>query len=256
MKAFIMKNLLTKFIFLFSLLAIPHLASAELIIINGNSWDKEVSGKIRDNATLSQEVDLKSDLFLQDKKESFVVAYIEHPVPVLPNIRLGSTSMNHAGSGTLTRSFTYNNQTFTLSEAINTRLNLDHTEVALYWNILDNVVGFDLGLNAKFFDGSVYMNVAGGNTVNEAFDETVPMLYGGLQIELPYGFQIAGDVSYISFDGSSFTDTLIRLRWTSDFHLGVEVGHRSFVIDYEDTDANEYVDIDISGPYAGVHLAF
>ncbi len=234
-----------------ALLLIPNLASAELVIINGSSWDKEISGTIRDSSTLTDEINLQSDLNLNDKKETFFLAYIEHPVPLLPNIRLGSTALNSTGTGTISQ--TYNGVSF--STTVTSRLNLDHTEVGLYWNILDNVVGFDLGLNVKFFDGSVYLS-DGTNTVNEAFDETVPMLYAGLQVELPYGLQIAGDISYLSFDGSSFTDTLIRLRWTSDYLLGVELGYRSFVIDYQDTAANEYINIDISGPYLGVHLAF
>ncbi|VAW98472.1 hypothetical protein MNBD_GAMMA23-1510 [hydrothermal vent metagenome] len=235
-----------------ALFLIPNLASAELVIINGNSWDKEITGKIRDASAVVDEIDLKTDLALQDNKETFVLAYIEHPIPLLPNIRIGSTSLNTSGSATYTG--TYNG--VSISGTVTSTLNLDHTEVALYWNILDNVVGLDLGLNVKFFDGRVKLDSTGGGNVNEAFDETVPMLYAGLQFELPYGLQLAGDISYLSFDGSSFTDTLVRLRWTSDFLLGVELGYRSFVIDYEDTGANEYVDIDISGPYLGVHLAF
>ncbi len=238
-----------------ALFIIPGLANAELVIINGSSWDYEITGKIRDDSSVVNEIDLKTDLFLQDKKQTFVLAYIEHPVPVLPNIRIGSTSLSTTGAGTATKNFTYNGQPFTTSAPVTSTLNLDHTEVALYWNILDNVVGFDLGLNVKFFDGRVQLDTT-GVSVNEAFDETVPMLYAGLQVELPYGLQLAGDISYLSFDGSSFTDTLVRLRWTSEFLLGVELGYRSFVIDYEDTTANEYVDIDISGPYLGVHLAF
>ena len=238
-----------------ALLLIPNLANAELVIINGNSWDKEISGQIRDDSSVVSEIDLKNDLHLKDDSESFFLAYIEHPVPVLPNIRLGSTSLNFDGSGVATKSYTYNGVSYTTSDTVTTKLILDHTEIALYWNILDNVVGFDLGLNVKFFDGSVKLTSSAGN-VNEVFDETIPMLYGGLQVELPYGLQLAGDISYVSYDGSSFTDTLVRLRYTSDFHLGAEIGYRSIVIDYQDTAANEYVDIDISGPYVGVHFAF
>jgi len=250
-----MKKLFNLKTFLLSLLLMPSIASADLVIVNGNSWDYEVSGKIRDSATVGFEVDLKTDLFLQDNKQTFVLAYIEHPIPVLPNIRIGSTSLSTTGSGTAVKNFTYNGQSFSISDQITSSLNLDHTEIALYWNVLDNIVGFDLGLNVKSFDGSVKMDTT-GVSVNEVFDETVPMLYAGLQIELPYGLQIAGDMSYIAYDGSSFTDTLVRLRYTSDYIIGAEIGYRSFVIDYEDTTANEYVDIDFTGPYVGLHLAF
>ena len=250
-----MKKLFNLKIFLLSLLLIPSIASADLVIVNGNSWDYEVSGKIRDDSAILSEVVLKTDLFLKDNKQSFLLAYIEHPIPILPNIRIGSTTLNTTGSGTAVKSFTYNGQSFSLSDSITSELNLDHTEIALYWRVLDNVVGFDLGLNIKSFDGAVKLTTS-SVTVNETFDETIPMLYAGLQFELPYGFQIAGDMSYIAYDGSSFTDTLVRLRYTSDYIIGAEIGYRSFVIDYEDTTANEYVDIDFSGPYVGLHLAF
>jgi len=238
-----------------TLLLIPGLASAELVIINGSSWDYGISGNIRNSATASDQIDLKNDLFLQDNKETFLLAYIEHPIPLLPNIRIGSTSLNTTGSGTATKSFTYNGQTFTKTSPVTSELNLNHTEVALYWNVLDNVVGLDLGLNVKFFDGRVKLDSTAGN-VNKSFNETVPMLYAGLQFELPYGLQLAGDISYLSFSGSTFTDSLIRIRYTSDYLLGVELGYRSFVINYEDTSANRYLNIDISGPYLGINLAF
>lgn len=241
--------------FLFSLFILPSTASAELVIVSGNSWDYEVSGKIRDSGTVTDEIDLDTDLFLRDDSETFLLAYIEHPLPLLPNIRLGSTSLDINGSGTANINLNYNGTTINANVAATTNLNLDHTEIGLYWNILDNVVGVDLGINAKFFDGRV--NITDGTTTaSSVFDETIPMLYAGVQIELPYGLQLAGDFSYLSFDGSSFTDTLIRLRYTSDYLLGVEIGYRNFVIDYEDTNANEYANIDISGTYIGLHFAF
>jgi len=240
---------------LLSIILIPSTALAELVIIGGNSWDYEVSGKIRDSGTVTDEINLKNDLHLKDDSEGFLLAYIEHPVPLLPNIRLGSTSLDLSGSGLTTIAVNYNGTTLSANVNTTTKLDLSHTEVGLYWNILDNAVGLDLGLNVKFFDGTVSIT-DGTTTASDIFDETIPLLYAGLQFELPYGLQLAGDLSYISFDGSSVTDTLIRLRYTSDYALGVEVGYRSFVIDYEDTSANEYADVDISGTYIGVHLAF
>jgi len=240
---------------LLSILMIPGIAAAELVIINGNSWDYGISGNIRDDSSVVSQVDLKTDLNLKDDKEGFVVAYIEHPVPALPNIRLGTTSLTLAGSGDASKSFTYNGTTYTGTVDVATNLVLDHTEIGFYWNILDNIVGLDLGLNAKLFDGGITITSTEGN-VSDVFDETVPMLYGALQFELPYGLRLSGDFSYIAYDGSSFTDTLIKLSYTSDFALGVDIGYRSFVIDYEDTTANEYVDLDVSGAFIGVHLAF
>jgi len=237
------------------LVSFSNIARAEIVVINGNSWDYEVGGNIRDDSSVLSQVDLKTDLNIKDDSEAFLVAYIEHPVPLLPNIRLGTTSLTLKGSGDASKSFTFNGTPYTGTVDIATNLNLDHTEIGFYWNILDNVVGLDLGINAKFFDGGITITSAEGN-ISDVFDETVPMLYAGIQVAMPYGLQLSGDLSYISFDGSSFTDTLIKLSYTTDFNLGLDVGYRSFVLDYEDTTANEYVDIDISGIFVGAHLAF
>lgn len=241
---------------LLSLFLIPSIASAELIIINGSAWDYEITGSARDNALADNEINLKTDLFLQDQTEGFFLAYIEHPVPIIPNVRLGSTSIKTTGSGTITRDFTYNGQDFSISDDITSELVLDHTEIALYYSVLDNMVGLDLGINVKFFDGRIKINTTGSGNVNEVFDDTIPLLYAALQVELPMSFHLSADLSYISFDGNTMTDLLLRLRYTTSFKLGIETGYRSLTFDLEDTTTNEYANVDVSGPFIGVNFAF
>lgn len=253
-----MKNLLILLAF-----AIANLANADIVgvRISGGVFDYEVSGTIMDGDgtdVARDTINVKSELGLQDDSDSQVYIYIEHPVPILPNIRFGSTSLKLAGTGTIAAGgFWFNGTDFTAlaGQSITSSFDMSHTEIALYYEIIDTGIDFDLGLNFKFFDGDVSI-ASSGASATEKFDGTVPMLYAALTIPLPAGFSIAGDISTISAGDAAFTDYLIRLRYETDFVLGLELGYRSITLDFEDTGANELVDIEVSGPYVSLHLAF
>lgn len=251
-----MKNLLILLAF-----AIANLANADIVgvRISGGVFDYEVSGTIMDGDgtdVARDTINVKSELGLKDDSDSQVYIYIEHPVPILPNIRFGSTSLKLAGTGTSkSGGFTFNGTPFPGDTEITSSFDMSHTEIALYYEIIDTGIDFDLGLNVKFFDGDVSI-ASSGASATEKFDGTVPMLYAALTIPLPAGFSIAGDISTISAGDAAFTDYLIRLRYETDFVLGLELGYRSITLDFEDTGANELVDIEVSGPYVSLHLAF
>lgn len=235
-------------------LLVANMAHADIagLRISGGVFDYEVSGTLRDSANAADTVDLKSNLNIADDSDSMAYVYIEHPVPVLPNVRLGSTTVKLAGSGTV-GSIDFGGAT--ISGNVTSDIDLSHTEIGLYYEIVDIGIDLDIGLNFKVFDGRATLT-GGGNTGTAEIDGVIPMLYAAVNIPLPGGFSLAGDISTLSVDDSSITDYLIRLRYETDFMLGIEAGLRSFSLDYEDTGAQTYSDIEISGPYLAVHLAF
>lgn len=228
----------------------PVFADAVGVRLSGGLFDYAVSGTIRDG---TDELDVKNTLGWTDEQEAMAYLYIEHPIPVLPNIRFGTTSLKFAGTGSGT--FTYNGQPFT--GTVTSNLDLSHTEIALYYEVIDVGFDLDLGLNFKFFDGNVNIRETSGlASTSDTFKETVPMLYGAVTIPLVGGFKIAGDLSTISYDDKSMTDYFVRVRYETSFLLGVELGYRSLSIDYQDTGANEHAKIDAKGPYLALHLGF
>jgi len=243
-----------KLIFLFALFVANNVvADAIGMRLSGGMFDYKVSGTLRDG---TDTVDVKSVLGFQDETESQVYVYIEHPVPLLPNLRLGSTSLKLAGTGNTGAGFTYNGQPFPASTAITSSFDMSHTEIALYYEIIDTGIDLDLGLNFKLFDGNVNL-AAGGASTTDKYDGVVPMVYAALNIPFPLtGLSLAGDISTISAGDASFTDYFVRLRYQTDFALGVELGYRSITLDYEDTAVNELAKIDAKGPYLNLHLAF
>lgn len=221
--------------------------------LSGGVFNYSVSGTVRDSNVTADTVDVKNTLGWKDDHGVMGYLYIEHPIPIIPNIRLGTTSLKLGGTGTGT--FNYNGQSF--NNTITSNLDLSHTELGLYYEVIDTVIDLDLGLNFKFFNGSINISDSLGTNTSTKFDHTVPMLYGALTIPITgTGFKLAGDISTISYNNDTFTDYLVRVRYETDFMLGVELGYRSIHIDYQDTGANEYAKLDMKGPYLMAHLSF
>ncbi len=249
-----LKTVLCLFIFLPSL----SFADTASVWLGGGIWDWGISGSIRYDVTGNNsnktEADLQRDLHLQDDSQSFGYLVIEHPIPVLPNIRIARTTLNTQGSGNTTVAFTYGNTTYSVNESLTTKLNLDQTDFTLYYEVLDNVVGLDIGLNAKNIDGSASITYSGG-TENDSVSVTIPMLYAAIDIQTGYGITLGAQGNFVSYDGSSITDYNAYVRYTSDYLLGVELGYRKQSYELDDLD-DTYGTIEFSGPYAALFLHF
>lgn len=226
--------------------------------LSGGFFKYSVNGTLRDDPSASNTFDVKSDLGWKDDKDFMGYLYIEHPIPILPNFRLGTTSLKLGGTGTVTSTYTYNGKTFSQTDTVESSLNLSHTELALYYEVIDTVVDLDLGLNFKFFDGSATLvDKTSSVTASTSYKQTVPMLYGAVTIPIPgTGFKVAGDLSTVKYKDSTFTDYMVRVRYETSFMLGVELGYRSLHIDYQDTGAHEYANLDMKGPYLAAYLSF
>ena len=173
--------------------------------VGGSSWNWSVSGDIRYKGnTVNDTFDLKNDLGLKDDKQTFGYIVLEHPIPLLPNIRLSKTNLSTTGSGTVTSGVTYGGIYYPVSTAVTSELTLNQTDAALYYEILDNdLVGFDLGINLKNIKGKASVSGSPG-TASADINVTILMLYAGLQIGLPLtGLSIGADGSYIGYNGNT-----------------------------------------------------
>ena len=150
----------------------------------GGVFDYSVSGTIRSSADVADTIDVKSVLGWKDDQDTLGYVYFEHPVPIIPNVRFGVTSLKLAGTGNTGSGFTFAGTPFPGGQSITSSFDMSHTEIALYYELLDNVVSLDLGINAKLFDGNVSLTSGAASEVI-TFNETVPMLYLGAAVSLP-----------------------------------------------------------------------
>ena len=234
----------------------PGMASADFIgfAAGAGVWKETPSGTFRKTSD-NIDIRLENDLFWKEENQSYFYATLEHPVPLLPNLRLMKTNIDHNGSGTLTRSITVNGTTYTASERVTDNASFDQTDITLYWELLDNVVSLDLGLNAKLLDLSYTVTGSSTGTTSDSISATIPMLYGLVGASPLPGMLVSVEGTYVTYSGTTVSDFTAKIAYTTAFHLGFEAGYRSQKYQLDDV-ASVVGDIRFKGPFAGVYLKF
>ncbi len=224
------------------------------VYAGGGLWKSDYSGNAgTDSIDVTQ-------LGLKKESNEYIYAALEHPVPLIPNIRLQYTKLQTNGQGTISQDFTLDNETFTTSANLATELDLSHTDATLYYEILDNWVTLDLGLTARKYDGEITVVNLDDTNQFERVDigETLPLLYAHAQFDLPFsGWAIGAYGNFVSYDGSSLSDMTasVMYNFESVVDLGFEVGYRRTSLDLDESTDLES-DITVDGVFAGINLHF
>ena len=199
-------------------------------------------------------ITLEDDLKWESKGDIFIKAYIEHPLPIIPNIKVGYTSFGHSGSGSVQKGFEFGGKEFNVNSNIDTKFDLKMYDLTLYYELLDNWVNLDVGVNVKYIDGLI--NVQGTDTVsNKAINESadfkvpVPMVYAKVRLDVPatdLSFQAEGN--YITYDGHTFYDAEVGARYTLALGLGLEAGYKTMKFELKEIE-DLSMNADFSGAY-------
>jgi outer membrane protein len=233
--------------------SLPPMASADILsfAIGGGVWNETPEGNIiqPSNAT-TPTVDVKNNLFWTEESQGYLFATLEHPVPILPNVRLMYTSLDHAGNGNT--SFEFDGVTY--SGNVANDFTIEETDLLLYYEVLDNVVSLDLGLNIRLLDISFNIN-DGVNTTTESVGGTVPMIYGMVGGTPWPGVMLSAEANYMSYSGSTLSDFNAKISYTTDFFVGVEAGYRTQTIELDDVDDTN-ANLDFKGPFIGAYVKF
>jgi outer membrane protein len=245
--------------FALTLLLIPVWSGADVlgVRVGVDAWSSDISGTVRYRTRdSSNDIDVNRDLGYNDDTQTHIYAVIEHPLPLLPNVRLSRTRLDADADGTLRQTVTYGNIVFTASENVRSSVELEQTDITLYYEVLDNVVSLDLGLNAKYIDSRA--KISGETSGSEAANVSgwAPMLYAAVGADLPFtGLSAAARGSLIQYRDSKFYDYTLGARYTSPWHVGIDLGYRAIKLDLDDFD-NSFADVEFDGPYAGLYLSF
>lgn len=212
-------------------------------------WNAGASGDIQYKT--GSKFDLADNLGLDDNvAANFLWVAIEHPIPLIPNIKIEKTSFSvDSKVTTVSGSGQFSGITATTNDK--SELTLNQTDFKLYYELLDNWVNLDAGLNIKIIDGSF-------SIANEKQDISapIPMLYAKAKIELPFsGFAFEADISYLGLGDSSFTDTKAGLLYETTYGLGATLGYKQQKLSLDDV-SDYNAELTISGIYAGVFYHF
>ena len=90
---------------------------------------------------------LDDTLGFSEEQDIFLKAYLEHPFPLLPNLKVGYTTLSHDGSCSVAGLSWGDINDF--NGTIDSSFSLDFTDVTFYYEVLHNWVEVDAGLTAR-----------------------------------------------------------------------------------------------------------
>lgn len=221
------------------------------LYLGGGSWKSDFEGNIIAN------VGLDTDLNVDGTNATYFYAALEHPIPLVPNIRFDHTSIDDTGTGTLTGGLSFGGQFFPVNTVVDTLVDVTHTDLTLYYELIDTGFDFDVGLTGRTYDGEIAM--AGGGLIAQSdLEGTIPMLYVRAKVGLPFtGTYIDGNLRTL---GSRHSDYNVGIGWeTENFILpevGIQAGYRNMKIDLDQDDIDVNVDTTFDGFYITLNAHF
>jgi outer membrane protein len=190
-------------------------------------------------------LDFAAKAYLSDLKETSVtevdfddatnlefVLALEHPVPMIPNLRLAYAD-------------------FSFEQEVK-QLDQSHLDLTLYYQLVDTFVDVDLGLGARVFD------VTYKDSLEYQNDKIGALLYGKVQVPLPFsGISLGATVQWGSNSDDGILDAEAFFEYEMKFGLALGGGYRVVRQGFELEAASQSprdIETDFEGPYLGLSL--
>ncbi len=216
----------------------------------------------------NDKIDVKNDAHIGDKTKPWAKFKFEHPIPIIPNIKLAYMPMKFDGSGVLTRNIKWGNYEYNAD--YNLSVKLDRVDTTLYYYLpfintaTAGKLDVELGLNVRtiMFDGKLNGTNTTGQKVSESKSITLPIPMGHLAAEIKPINQVSllGEFNYISYNKNTYYDYTVGLRLNSHELIStplkpfIEVGYRYEKLKLDEKDVK--TDLKIKGGYALVGVRF
>ncbi|MBL4630272.1 MAG: TIGR04219 family outer membrane beta-barrel protein [Paraglaciecola sp.] len=229
------------------------------LYVGAQGWNMETTGGFSDDG------DNGDFNFENEAKSNFYVAF-EHPIPLIPNIKIQKTEMDTAGDVTLDTNFTFGDEIFPISSEVTTNVQLTTTDIILYYEFFDNdLISFDFGINAKYIEGEFLITdkTDPSKFELEDFSGPIPMLYSRLAFGVPFtGLGAFVEGSFLSIDDNTLLDYQAVITYSLIENLAIDVtfqvGYRAVTLelDYSDDNNRIHSDLEFKGPFAGLEVHF
>jgi outer membrane protein len=195
-------------------------------------------------------IDLIDDLDVDDPQHSSMTIILEHPITALPNIRYQGSQLDS--------DISINGPAFSFGNHNSSTFDLSQDDIVLYYQLLDNWVNLDLGVDVKRLDGEISFAGTTGNSVS--VDETIPLLYLSARFDLPLdGLYVGADINASVIDlglsESSAQDSTFLMGYESGTGLGIEGGYKYFSLDLDNVDASD-TDLEYDGIFLNGYVNF
>lgn len=233
---------------------LPVAAQADLLFTVGakaSVWNVEPTGQLDDGVSVE-----KDGLNIDSDNGQQVTVFFEHPLPFIPNIKLKQTSLELSGDGNITANFAgvdYN-------EDVTSKMDLSHTDMTLYWGLPLPIpfVDINFGLTARQFDGYAEVTGATAGRENVDLNFTLPLVYGEVKLNTPFGIYGQVDVNYVGYGKNKLSDVSYGLGYDLPIpvvDIGLEAGYRKMTLQTDEDNVDIAADVDIGGAYVGASLS-
>ena len=232
------------------------------LYIGGHVWANQADGSLGEGELDS---DQASFSFADKSKGSYFIA-VEHPIPLIPNIKIASTTLDTQGDGNINVDFSFGGKIYDANKQIDTVLDLSYIDYTLYYELFDNdLLTVDFGLTARDIEAQVSAsgidNVSQTSiTSNNNGSGIVPMLYLSTIVGLPFtGFNVFAEANYASYDDQTLYDYQVGVSYEVLDNLAVDLnltlGYREMKLELNDLD-DLYSDLTFNGVFAGAIIHF
>ncbi len=235
--------------------ALPAISNADTILglyAGIGQWQAGLGGDLGNESAPTSIDDI---LKFKDEGQNVLWAKFEHPIPLIPNVMLKSTSLTSTSSNNYSDTVSLGGSAglLDLSGDILVDLDLSHIDATLYYEILDNWLTLDVGITARSFSGSYLVNDDGAIIEDSNISGTVPLLYLSAQFDLPLtGFHVGMNTQAISAGDNKIMDTTMLAGYsvgvTPLLDIGFNIGYRDFSFELDEIN-DTYIDAGFNGAF-------
>ncbi|AXY58666.1 TIGR04219 family outer membrane beta-barrel protein [Acinetobacter sp. WCHAc010052] len=235
---------LTRMAVLSVVFGLSSLANADFIGLKGDISYWNFDGHTRtEHSVPGIATDLNRTYEMDRQGTVQLSAAFEHPVPLLPNVKLKYVNLDNESR----------------DSAFSSKTELTNTDLILYYEILDNIISADIGAGLAYLDGTTRISTAGLYTDHDISGST-PFLYAQAGAKLPFtGLSANAELIVTDINDTKMTDAQAELQY--DFvksialDIGAKVGYRIMKIEIEES-KNENIEYEFKGPYIGLAAHF
>ncbi|MDP2646152.1 MAG: TIGR04219 family outer membrane beta-barrel protein [Desulfobacterales bacterium] len=203
-------------------------------------WNQAPTGDVSYKSTSSIDV-LDLDKELKYDSQWRVNGRLKLDMPLLiPNVYLMATPLSFEESTTRGTAFKFGNQTFSANTTFDSKVTLNHYDVALYYGIpflslaTAYMLNVDVGLNLRYLDIKAEIH-QGSLSESKSFTKPIPMVFLGAQFTPFKRFALETELRGITYSGNSYFSFIGRLRYNIFAGLFATGGYRLDMIDVNDS---------------------
>lgn len=247
-------------------LAIPSVSYAIGIEVSVGAWRQDPQGTLSYKpVALTDNMDLDRDLKYDTETRLTGRVKIDMPLAI-PNIYLMATPMSFEGRGLKTLgNFKWGDKEFAVSQPFDSKIVLDHLDIALYYSLpflkklTVGKLNAELGLNARViaFKAEISGTETTTNTTvteSKSFTLPVPMVYIGVQIMPVKALALEAEGRGVAYGGNHYYSVIGRLKIKVIGPLFIAGGWRQDDIKIDEKDVK--AEFEFKGPFAEVGLKF